>query len=91
MSEESVPLYPLRKKIKHLPPAFKGAIEEVFREAMNRALPEYFEEERDTLDLGEVKTAWRNEKARQQIEELIKELNLDKKLGFDWEKRKFKV
>ena len=58
---------------------------------MNRALPDYFEEERENLDLGEVKTAWRNEKARKEIEELIKELGLDEKLGFDWSKRKFKI
>jgi hypothetical protein len=92
MSEEQANLenYPLRKKMLTLPPAFKGAMEEILKEGMNRELPGFFEDERDMLDMGEVKTSWKNEEAQKQIQELAKEMGIDKEVGFDWQKKKIK-
>ncbi|MHA1835682.1 MAG: hypothetical protein ACTSYQ_01950 [Candidatus Odinarchaeia archaeon] len=90
MSEDELVLYPLRKKLRTLPPAFKGAIEEILKEGMNRELPDFFEDERDMLDMGEVKTAWKIEEAQKQVQELAKRLGIDKKVGFDWNKKKMK-
>ncbi|MEM2906797.1 MAG: hypothetical protein QW739_01795 [Candidatus Odinarchaeota archaeon] len=90
MSEDQDNLYPLRKKIEKLPAAYKGAIEEILREGMNRQLPGFFEDERENLDIGEVKTAWRNEEAQRQIQELAKKLGVDEKVAFDWSKKKIK-
>jgi hypothetical protein len=88
--EEETEIYPLRKKITTLPPAFKGAMEEILKEGMNRELPEFFEDERDMLDMGEVKTSWKNEKAQEQIQELARLLGVDEKVAFDWKKKKIK-
>ena len=86
--EEESPLYPLRKKLITLPPAFKGAMEEILKEGMNRELPDFFEDERDMLGMDEVKTSWKVESAQKEIQDLAKEMNLDKKLGYDWKKKK---
>ena len=88
--EDESPLYPLRKKLATLPPAFKGAMEEILKEGMNRELPDFFEDERDMLDMGEVKTSWKDEKAQKQIQDLAKEMGVDEKLGFDWNKKKIR-
>lgn len=90
MSEEKDSIYPLRKRLETLPAAYKGAIEEILREGMNRELPGFFEDERENLDIGEVKTAWKNEEARSQIQELAKTLRIDEKVAYDWSKKKLR-
>ena len=90
MDEDETKLYPLRKKVVRLPSSYRGAVEEILREGMNRVYPEFFDDERETLDMGDVKTSWKIEKAQEQIHELVKSLGVDYTLGFDWEKKKLK-
>ncbi|MFX0096235.1 MAG: hypothetical protein ACFE7E_00575 [Candidatus Hodarchaeota archaeon] len=85
-----VPLYPLRKDKEFIPSTYRAGFENILGLAMNRELPEYFLEERDMLGLEEILAAWKNEKAQKDIQKLAKELGLDKKVGFDWEKKKIK-
>ncbi|MFX1486822.1 MAG: hypothetical protein ACFFBS_06990 [Promethearchaeota archaeon] len=88
--KKSVPLYPLRKDKEFIPSPYRAGFESILAMAMNRELPDYFLDERDMLGLEEIIAAWKNEKAQKEIQELAKKLGLDKKVAFDWKKKKIK-
>ncbi|MGQ9542616.1 MAG: hypothetical protein ACUVTM_00800 [Candidatus Bathyarchaeia archaeon] len=93
MSEDESPLYPLKKKVASpVPPPFQAAITNLINQGHIQSLLDFWIDERASLGLPErPQSAYSSEEAVQQAQGIIKDLEFDKRIKFDWGSRRLKT
>lgn len=90
MNDEELKLYPWRKKVKTLPPSFKNPIANIIRVGHIPKLATSRENLREILGINrKPPTAYQHEKAREELEELVKRTELYEKAT--WNDRRDKT
>jgi len=93
MSEEETKRFPLRRPLKSpLPLSFKGVITNLLKFGHIQELLDFWAEERARIGLEAAPpTAYKDEKALNEVRAITKQTKLDKKVAFDWERKEPKV
>lgn len=93
LSEEENPLYPLKKKsVSPVPAAFQSPITNLINQGQIQSLLDFWIDERTGLGLPEKPaSAYSSDKAIQQTQEIIQEIGFDRRLKFDWKRKKLKT
>jgi heterodisulfide reductase subunit C len=93
MSEEETTRFPLRRPLKSpIPLSFKGGITNLLKFGHIQELLDFWVEERSRIGLEATPpTAYKDEKALNEVQVIAKQTKLDRKIGFDWERKEPKV
>lgn len=91
MSEREVKLYPLRKRIRGLPVSFKTPTRGIISYGHVPRLSRFLQRIRVKLGLpGTPPTAYEVKEAVEEIQKIIKDIELDIKINWDWKRKRMK-
>ena len=89
MSEEETKIYPWRKVVKTLPPSLKIPLMNLIKTGHIPELSSFREKVREGLGMqGSPPTAYQNENALVEVQDLVKQTCLDRKVAWNWRKKK---
>jgi len=91
LSEKEIRLYPLRKKIRGLPPAFKSPTRGIISYGHVPRLSGFLQRTRVKIGLSKTPpTAYEVKQAVEEIQKIVKETGLDVKITWDWKRKRMR-